>query len=65
MLEIFIILNEKDAEKGQGKGAEGRGGSDTRFFFVFFGFFFLVFVFFLNFWERKKYLGLPSKKHLF
>ena len=26
MLEIFIVLNEKDTEKGQGKGAEGREG---------------------------------------
>ena len=26
MLEIFIILNEKDAEKGEGKGAEGKRG---------------------------------------
>ena len=35
MLEIFIVLNEKDVEKGERKGAEEKGGSDT-FFFCFF-----------------------------
>ena len=32
MLKMFIVLNKKDAEKGQGKGAEGRGRRDTHFF---------------------------------
>ena len=26
MLEIFIVLNEKDAEKKQGEGKGGKGG---------------------------------------
>ena len=39
LLEVFIILNEKDAEKGQGKGEMGewRGRSDTKkFYFMLF-----------------------------
>ena len=31
-IEVFIVLNGKDAEKGQGKGEMGEG-SDTLFFF--------------------------------
>ena len=59
MLEIFIVLNGKDAEKGEGKVAEGRGGRNKLFFC--FGFF-LLYIFF---WENNKGLGLPPKKRLF
>jgi len=64
MLEMFIVLNEKDAEKKQGEGKGGRGGGKGgrhthALFFVFFCFF-VFFVF-----ESNKYLGLPPKKRLF
>ena len=53
MLEIFIVLNEKDAEKEQWKGfAQGskgeRGGRRRDYFF-----------------KRNKCLGLPPRKCLF
>ena len=54
MLEIFIVLNEKDTEKKQGEGKGGKGGgkggrhTHTRLFFF----------------ESNKYLGLPPKKRL-
>ena len=53
MLEIFIVLNEKDAEKRTGEGGGGERDYLMRFFLNFF------------FGIRKKYLGLPPKKRLF
>ena len=61
MLVSFIVLNEKDTEKEQGKGeewgkSEGKGWEGHTVVLVFFFFFG---------GESNKYLGLPPKKRLF
>ena len=55
MLEIFIVLNEKDNEKDQAEGSANdskvkeRGKRKNKFFFF----------------KSEEKLGLPPKKHLF
>jgi len=63
MLEIFIVLNEKDNEKDQGEGSandskvkEGREKRKNTTLFV---------LFVLFFFKSKEILGLPPKKRLF